>query len=630
MVDGFNNPENMAPDVENSEGQLKKILITENKVKERDVLEFALDIYLFGMDLACLYSTKAKTRKKKITETPPEEPVNLKKEFHDILEDFKPEEAPVPEFLIRAQKEAEEKRRMEELERQEARKQAEMIETEPVTPVEEKIEAPAEEVKLERHEEELQVSVSTEPKKTEEAEAKKEAEEIPRPEKEDPRLVTVDETLVSPGEAGEMDLFGAETHEEVLTTGEKEETGEKPPEDVSEIPPEEAEEEEPVEIEAEKEVEVGEIKEEVPSAELEKPEETAVEPAAEIEGGEIKTGEVAQAADEKKVSWSDYVSQKGTKKSTEKRTVWTGFKQKTEISPDDWLHIMQGTAPPQKQDLPFEEKEAGISPVKSETRKPEVVLETETEAEPKPSVELEKPRETSLPVIEEAVEPASALEEEKPAVEEKTEEVEETTAVEKPEVEEKPGAGVEEGENIGGDISADDWMDIMQGKAPEPGSGGTAAVAPPAGSTSGEKPRKPDVEGPHLKSGVDYKATHYVPKRQTGGKVSRIEATRDGVTKREYFQRVKLRYKKSFTSSKKIPAKICASCLSGANRNACVVCGAPKASFMARLCTKCASDKKTANNCIICGKINARGIAKMCKNCAPGFSRVCVKCGARL
>jgi hypothetical protein len=172
------------------------------------------------------------------------------------------------------------------------------------------------------------------------------------------------------------------------------------------------------------------------------------------------------------------------------------------------------------------------------------------------------------------------------------------------------------------EFTADDWLDIMEGKTPS-GSSSTENNMP-------ENFAPAAVTGPHLKREIDFKEHHFVPERQAPRKEEKVEPARDGLKKREYFDSSKLQYKKSFSSSTKTPARICGSCGSKDKADKCINCEGSGARNMARLCEKCAGDKKTASNCVVCGRGNSKGIAKLCDRCAPRYRRNCYKCNTKL
>ena len=164
-------------------------------------------------------------------------------------------------------------------------------------------------------------------------------------------------------------------------------------------------------------------------------------------------------------------------------------------------------------------------------------------------------------------------------------------------------------------VSPDDWMDMMEGK--EAGSGVVTAEEAAA------------IElGYALKDAPDYAAKHELPERQEL-KIKEKTPTRDGMRKKEMFYQTKVSFKSRFGSSTKKPGKICSSCGKGEKANACVSCGNSEATYMTRVCDKCAGDKKVYNKCISCGRPNAKIIGRLCENCRS-MSRSCVICGKKL
>jgi len=171
-----------------------------------------------------------------------------------------------------------------------------------------------------------------------------------------------------------------------------------------------------------------------------------------------------------------------------------------------------------------------------------------------------------------------------------------------------------------GQLSADDWLDLINGKL---------TLKRDEAETLKDV-QNLEVTGSHLKYEVDYHQRHVIPERITPREVVKKEPVREGLKKREYFSEVKLARRRLFTSAAKNPARLCSTCGANEKSKECVVCGKSNAAVMARLCEKCAGDKKNAFNCVHCGAPNSRVIAKLCENCAPSFARTCFRCGKRL
>lgn len=174
-------------------------------------------------------------------------------------------------------------------------------------------------------------------------------------------------------------------------------------------------------------------------------------------------------------------------------------------------------------------------------------------------------------------------------------------------------------------FSVDDWMDIMDGK-----DSSHQEEAPTATTVATVAEEAGEISGPHLRGEIDYAEKHVIPERLAPRKVKKKEPVREGLKKREEFEEVKLAYKKRFKASTKNPGRLCAVCGAKEKSKQCIVCGKDGAAVMAKLCEKCAGDKKTAFNCLKCGKPNSRVIAKLCEDCAPTYSAVCIKCGENL